>query len=201
MPDSPKPEPALLKAASFDVADIGSCDWDQEHKSDLLVVSDDGRTMQWGRGSGKGRLPPAWVGAMTRLHLHSGNYRWDFVVRSMGKAQIGIGFMLLWNLGPDWGFFGYLGSSSTAFAYDPSTGDVVCNTASIEGGLPRFSDGESGVVSVHLDLPRLGGGSARFLVDDKYSRSIELPVGAVVLPAACFLKEGQTVTLAGFHRS
>jgi len=201
MPDSPKPEPALLKAASFDVADIGSCDWDQEHKSELLVVSDDGRTMQWRRGSGKGRLPPAWVGAMTRLHLHSGNYRWDFVVRSMGKAQIGIGFMLLWNLGPDWGFFGYLGSSSTAFAYDPSSGDVVCNTASIEGGLPRFSDGESGVVSVHLDLPRLGGGSARFLVDDKYSRSIELPVGAVVLPAACFLKEGQTVTLAGFHRS
>ena len=119
----------------------------------------------------------------------------------MARAQIGVGFMLLWSVGPDWGFFGYLGASSTAWAYDPSTGDVVCNTESIQGGLPKFADGRTGEVSVHLDLPRHAEGSARFLVEGVYTRVIPLPEGAVVLPAACLLTESQRVTLAGYGRS
>jgi hypothetical protein len=79
--------------------------------------------------------------------LHSGRFRWDFVIDELADAQLGPGFMLLWDVGPDWGFFGYLGSSTSAWAYDPSTGNVVYNTKSIEGGLPKIADGRSGVGS------------------------------------------------------
>lgn len=191
-----------MKADAFDESDIGSCEWDRGHNPDSLTISDDGRTVGWEKKKreqeGKLKLLVAWVPASTRLHLHSGNYRWDFIVENMAKAQIGVGYMLLWNVGPDWGFFGYLGASPTAFACDPSTGDVVCNTKSIQAGLPKFTD--AGVVSVHLELPRQAEGSARFLVDGVFSDSIQLPEGVVVLPAACFLKEGQRVTLASFER-
>jgi hypothetical protein len=122
------------------------------------------------------------------------------VVEEMACAQIGIGIMLLWEIGPDWGFFGYLGSSSSAWAYDPSTGDVVYNTKSIQGGLPKFADGHKGVVTVHLDLPREGEGKARFSINGTETRPILLPDNSVVLPAACFMKETQKVTLANFKQ-
>lgn len=93
----------------------------------------------------------------------------------------------------------YLGASSSAWSYDPSTGDVVTQTASIEGGLPRFAGG-SGRVSVELELPRQGVGRGRFMVDGTASSWIGLPEGAVVLPAACLLRETQRVTLAQFER-
>jgi hypothetical protein len=127
-------------------------------------------------------------------------FRWDFVVDEMACAQIGVGFMLLWDVGPDWGFFGYLGASPTAWAYDPSTGDVVCNTKSIQGGLPKFSNGRTGVVSVHLHLPRRDEGFGSFVVDGLETLRVRLPAGAVVLPAACFLKESQRVTLNRYER-
>jgi hypothetical protein len=136
-----------------------------------------------------------WVPASTRARLHSGKFRWDFVVEEMACAQIGIGFMLLWDVGPDWGFYGYLGSSTTAWAYDPSTGDVVCNTKSIQGGLPKIADGHRGVVTVRLDLPRDAEGTARFSINGTEARAVLLPVSSVVLPAACLLKETQRVTL------
>jgi hypothetical protein len=85
------------------------------------------------------------VQASTELKLHSATFQLDFVVEDMKNAQIGVGFMLLWDVGPDWGFFGYLGSSPTASAYDPFTGDVVTSTRSIEAGLPKFGDGRTGV--------------------------------------------------------
>lgn len=203
MTEPPERVPVLLKAADIDEADIGVCEWNREHNAHLLTVSQDGRTIEWEKGKRKaeGKLPPAWVPASTRLHLHSGSYRWDFLVENMGHAQIGIGFMLLWDVGPDWGFFGYLGSSPTAWSYDPSTGDVVLDTKSIEGHLPTFTNGKIGVVSVQLDLPRSKEGSAKFLVDGVSSRPIQLPEGAVILPAACLLKEGQRVTLARFERT
>jgi hypothetical protein len=118
----------------------------------------------------------------------------------MACAQIGIGFMLLWDIGPDWGFFGYLGSSSSAWAYDPSTGDVVYNTASIQSGLPKIADGHRGVVTVQLDLPRHAEGQAQFSMNGTEARAIRLPKSSVVLPAACFLKESQKVTLANFEQ-
>jgi hypothetical protein len=93
-----------------------------------------------------------------------------------------------------------LGASSAAWSYDPSTGDVVTRTASIEGGLPRFADRCTGRVSVELALPRQGAGRGRFVVDGTASSWIGLSEGAVVLPAACLLRETQRVTLAQFER-
>jgi hypothetical protein len=203
MSDPPTGHPILLTASSRDESAVGSCEWSRDHNAELLSVSSDGLTIEWGSRKPENtakHYPPAWVPASTRLQLHSGTYRWDFVVREMARAQIGVGFMLLWDVGPDWGFFGYLGASSTAWAYDPSTGDVVCDTESIQGGLPKFADGRTGIVSLHLDLPRHDVGSARFRVNGTETRAIPLPAGAVVLPAACLLKETQRVTLAGFGR-
>ena len=71
----------------------------------------------------------------------------------MASRQIGVGFMLLWNIGPDWGLFGYLGASATAWSYDPSTGDVVSATKSIQMLLPLLG------FAVHLEhtpLSRVG---------------------------------------------
>jgi hypothetical protein len=167
-------------------------------------VSKNGETIEWGpkKPEFMGKYyPPAWVPAPTRAHLHSGNFRWDFVVEEMAARQIGVGFMLLWDIGPDWGFFGYLGASTTAWAYDPSTGDVVSNTESIQGNLPKFAGGRTGIVSVFLQLPRTGEGSGRFRVNGMDTRCVPLPEGAVVLPAACLLQETQRVTLSHFQRS
>lgn len=203
MSNPPAREPCLLKATTLSETDRGAFEWDCSHNSDLLTVSNSGRTIEWGprkpQYTGK-HYPPAWVPASTRSHLHSGMFQWDFVVEEMAFAQIGIGFMLLWNIGPDWGFFGYLGSSTSAWAYDPSTGDVVYNTKSIQSGLPRFADGHKGVVTVHLDLPREAEGKASFSINGIETQVIPLPGSSVVLPAACFLKESQKVTLASFKQ-
>jgi hypothetical protein len=211
MNDPTTDEPRLLDAASLAEADVGSCEWDRDRKSSLLAVSPNGRTIEWGPRRMRlwrkfmpvGRkkfYPPAWVPASTRMHLHSGTFRLDFVVDEMARAQIGVGFMLLWNVGPDWGFFGYLGASPTAWAYDPSTGDVVCNTKSIQGGLPKFSNGRTGLVSIRLELPRGDEGFGSFIADDLETRRIPPPAGAVVLPAACLLRETQRVTLSRYER-
>ena len=200
-PDSTR-EPTLVKATAFAEGERGSFEWDASHNADLLTVSNAGLTIEWGPRKPQyiGKVyPPAWVPASTRARLHSGRFRWDFVIDEMAGAQIGIGFMLLWDIGPDWGFFGYLGSSTSAWAYDPSTGDVVYATESIQGGLPNVSDGRSGVVSVRLQLPRDAAGTAWFSMNGTESRPIALPEGSVVLPAACFLKESQKVSLASLR--
>jgi hypothetical protein len=196
-------EPILLQATALSGTDIGSFEWNTNHNSDLLTISNNGQTIEWStkKPQYKGKYyPPAWVPASTLSHLHSGRFQWDFVVEEMANAQIGIGFMLLWDIGPDWGFFGYLGSSHTAWSYDPSTGDVVSNTKSIQGRLPKFADGHNGIVSVRLDIPRHTEGIARFSIDGTDTQPIPLPLSSVILPAACFLKESQKVTLANFQQ-
>jgi hypothetical protein len=192
-------DPSLLNAAALGEADRGSFEWDSSHNADLLTVSNKGQTIEWRprkpQYTGK-NYPPAWVPASTRSRLHSGRFQWDFVIEEMAGAQLGIGFVLLWDSGPDWGFFGYPGSKISAWAYDPSTGDVVYKTKLIQGGLPRIADGRAGVVTVHLDLPRDNAGTGRFATDGTVSLPIKLPKGSVVLPAAFFLKETQKVSLA-----
>jgi hypothetical protein len=199
---NPPHDPKPLSALDFTIGDTGSFEWDSSRNADLLTVSNGGQTIEWGprkpEYTGK-YYPPAWVPASTRSHLHSGRFIWDFVIDELANAQLGLGFMLLWNLGPDWGFFGYLGASTTAWAYDPSSGDVVTNTASIQGGLPKVSDGRSGTVTVRIELPREAAGTAWFSMDGRESRPMDLPEGAVVLPAACFLRESQKVSLASFR--
>jgi hypothetical protein len=129
-------EPHLLNATTLSEADVGTCAWDSPSKSPLIDLSGDRQTVEWrvyrnAGGTSSDHAPeaspftPAWIPVPTQMRLHSGNYSLDFVVEEMARRQIGVGFMLLWSNGPDWGHFGYLGSSPTAFAYDPSTGDVV----------------------------------------------------------------------------
>jgi hypothetical protein len=191
--------PALLRDTDFAVGDVGSFAWDPA-SSDILSITEDGLTVWWDTSWSEGREDvnvPAWLGATTQLHLHSGRFTWDFVIEEMASAQIGVGVMLLWNVGPDWGFFGYLGSSPTAWSYDPSTGDVVTNAESISSGLGRIEKGEAGVVSVAVELPRKREGSLRFGVGGVWSPSVALPPGSVVQPAVSLLAPSQRV---GFDR-
>ena len=162
-----------------------------KHPSLEVHVSKDGTTVEWTRGEA------AWVQCPTTAHLHSGLYRVTFDTVLKGD-QIGVGFLLDGaKAGPDWGFFGYLGASGTAWAYDPWTGDVVTATRSIESGLPTFDRAcDAGTVVLELHLPRAGPGSAIFLVDGKASRAIELPESSVVVPAACLLQVGQSCTVS-----
>eukprot|EP00027_Filamoeba_sp_ATCC50430_P002805 CAMPEP_0168546538 /NCGR_PEP_ID=MMETSP0413-20121227/3552_1 /TAXON_ID=136452 /ORGANISM="Filamoeba nolandi, Strain NC-AS-23-1" /LENGTH=120 /DNA_ID=CAMNT_0008576723 /DNA_START=232 /DNA_END=594 /DNA_ORIENTATION=+ len=117
----------------------------------------------------------------------------------MANRQIGVGFLLDWNIGPDWGFFGYLGSSGTAWSYDPSTGDIVRATESIQGGLPVIKNNK-GVITLELFLPRDKPGYAKFIIDGVDTPKVELPEGAVVVPAACLLALNQKVALKNMKR-
>jgi hypothetical protein len=195
-------EPCLLKAHLLHENDIGVFKWDSKHNNGHLSVTNSELTIEWdaNKQPSQAKFDPIWVPASTCAQLHSGEYSWDFVVEEMASAKIGIGFMLQWNIGPDWGFLGYLGSSSSAWSYDPSTGDIVYATESIQGGLPTFEDGHTGVVSVELHLPRHAEGMAKFIVNGKDAPIIKLPESSVVLPAACFLKKTQKITLAKFKR-
>ena len=193
--------PSLLKATTLSEGDVGSFEWNASHNDSILTVSDSGLSIEWGpkKPQYEGMYPPAFVPATTLLQLHSGAFKWDFVIEEMAEAQIGVGFMLQWDIGPDWGMFGYLGAANSAWSYDPSSGDIVNDTQSIHGGLPKFADGRRGVVSVELNLPRDREGSGKFVVDGKDTPQIELPECAVLLPAACLLKETQKITLANFR--
>ncbi|MBS2040742.1 hypothetical protein JST97_37490 [bacterium] len=190
-------EPELLQADQFDPSDQGQMAWNTSLNQRDLEYSEDGRTARWRELPTEGIAPRLWTPVQSLAHLHSGSYRWDFAIQDLGQAQIGVGFMLAWNIGPDWGFYGYLGSSSSAWAYDPTSGDVVINTRSIQGGLPRL---QSGLITVQLHLPRQGTNYARFLVQGVGSEPVELPPASVVVPAACLLGFNQRVTLGELIR-
>jgi len=181
--------PQLLKAEDLTEGENGEFRFKQQPD---LEETEEGRAVEWKKPS-----PACWLQAPTALRLHSGKFSLDFSVESPVAGQIGAGFLLDWNVGPDWGFFGYLGSSTSSWSYDPSTGDVVYNTRSIRGGLPKFSE-HSGVIRIEFLLPRNAAGVATFIVDGEKTPSIDLPDGAVVVPAACLLKKGQKVTLKNF---
>lgn len=192
-----------VKASIYSLNDIGKLGWNPEHNNDLLTVTSGGLTIKWDESKDKeNEEPPSWIPASTLLLLHSGKFSLDFVIDEMSEAQIGVGFMIQLtdgeNVGSDWGFYGYLGASNTAWSYDPSTGDVVTATNSIEAGLPKFENGHYGIVQINLNLPRHEKGVAKFIVNGVSSKPIPLPEGAVVLPAACFFVPGQQITLKNF---
>lgn len=190
-----KQEPKLASAMSFEKGNIGEVRWNIEHNKNSLNFSNNNQTVEWNPENGM----IAFLPATTALHLHSGTFVWDFKIEEMSSAQIGIGFMLSWEMGLlDWGFFGYLGAGVTAWSYDPSTGDVVSATKSIQGGLPKFESGRSGIVSVELNLPRDAKGTGKFIVNGVESNAIDLPTGSVVVPAACLLAEKQKITIENF---
>ena len=198
---SPPQAPSLVKASTLPENDHGVLEWDSTQKSDLLKVSNENRTVEWPGVGFIGSITksllrqPAWLPIPTRARLHSGRFILDFVVDEMAEGQIGVGFMLLWKQGLDWGFFGYLGAGHSAWSYDPLTGDVVRSTKEIESGLPKFEDRRTGIVRVLLDLPRERRGWGMFSVNGVDSKPVGLPDGAVIVPAGCLLKETQRVTL------
>lgn len=192
-------EPELIKASSRDPEDIGEFAWDTTLNTEDITYGEGGKSAVWSQREAGGMGPRLWVPLQSLSRLHSGDFCWSYEIKDMGQAQIGVGFMLDWTIGPDWGVFGYLGSSSSAWAYDPSSGDVVIATASIEGGLPVLDQGH-GTVEVQVHLPREGKGLARFVVDGCASRAVALPAGSVLVPAACLLEDGQSVTLCDFRR-
>jgi len=51
---------------------------------------------------------------------------------------------------------------------------------------------------VRLDL--VNENAFMFIVDGVETPAVQLPAGAVAIPAACLLKRGQVVTLANFKR-
>ena len=187
-------EPYLLDSATFSVEkvnDFGDFRFDSNrHASSPIKFSNKDCTVE-----ATEPFEISWAPVATKAKLHSGKWSLEFHVESMKNRQIGIGFLLDWNIGPDWGFFGYLGSSRSAWSYDPSTGDIVTNTESIHGNLPKFT-GDSGVIGLELNLPQDEIGTFTFIID-----GVRLPVkqlpnsGAVVIPAVCLLSGGQKVTI------
>jgi len=182
-------EPVLRKATSLEAKKWGKLVFDNLPKSPNMEVSKDQLTVAWTK-----QANVSWVPCPTLAKLHSGKFSMEFHIENAHKGQIGVGFLLDWTIGPDWGFFGYLGSSSSAFSYDPTSGDIVTATESIQGGLPILEKG-SGVVSLELVLPRDKVGLATFIVNNTRTPSIELPKSSVVIPAACLLSRGQKVSI------
>lgn len=189
-------EPALLHASRMGEGDRGAVRWRRDQNEDLLEVSEEGARVAWAKAS-TAKYPPAWVPIESEARLFGGEFEVEFGVEELASGQIGVGFLLAWDIGPDWGFYGYLGSSTSAWSYDLSSGDVVYATRSIEGGLGKSADGRTGTVTLRLGLPADGAGTATFVVGETASRPIELPPGAVVIPAACLLRPGQAVRLTG----
>lgn len=185
-----QPQPA--NAMAYAIEDIGKFEWKNK---DSLILSNDNQTMEWNPENGQ----IAFLPEITTLRLHSGKYSLDFNIEEMNSAQIGVGFMLLWvNELLDWGFYGYLGSGFSAWSYDPSTGDVINAGTSIQGGLPKFENKYSGIITVELNLPRNAEGEGKFIVNGVESSPINLPIGAVVVPAATLLRKDQKITISNF---
>jgi hypothetical protein len=162
--------------------------WDREHTQEPLTISDDGLTLSWDSDK-----QLAWLGSQSTGRLSGGVFAWDFRIDSIAERQIGVGIMLD---PPDWGFYGYLGAGRNAWSYDAFEGAIMTETEAIDEGLPKIR--RSGTVSVRLDLKNKN--ECVFVVDGVDTPAIRLPVGAVVIPAACLLKQGQSVTLANFRR-
>jgi len=72
LPAASNTEPELLSAVDLIESNIGVCEWNRLHNSDLLTVSDDGQTIGWESRKAtytSKHYPPAWVQASTELKL------------------------------------------------------------------------------------------------------------------------------------
>jgi hypothetical protein len=179
---------ACNRSASMPAAQPAPLAWDRAHTQDPLTISDDGLTLSWATDK-----QFAWLGSQTAGRLSGGVFAWDFRIDAIAGRQIGVGIMLD---PPDWGFFGYLGAGKNAWSYDAFEGAIVTETEATHTGLPTIRG--SGTVSVRLDLKTKN--ECVFVVGGVETPAIRLPAGAVVIPAACLLKRGQSVTLANFRR-
>ena len=159
-----------------------------------LTFSNNNQTVEW-----VSDLKYAWIPVETQFYLFDGEFSLDFLIDDMKGYQIGIGFLQVWDFsegktGVDWGFYGYLGSSDSAYSYDPSTGDVVTNTKELYSGFPILKQNK-GVVTLRLNLPAEASGEAWFVIEGIETNKIKLPVGSVITPAVCLSRKGQKVTI------
>ncbi|UJR18985.1 hypothetical protein I4U23_022115 [Adineta vaga] len=193
-------EAYLLDSSTFSseqMNDFGSFRFSLPSRTDdsPLVFSADGRTVEWVNES---RV--IWFPVSTEAKLHSGKWFLEFHVEAVKNWQIGVGFLLDWNIEPDWSLFGYLGSSASAWSYDPYTGDIVYNTKSIHSDLPKFK-GDKGVIGLELDIPKNAIGEFTFIIDGVRTPTKQMPnSGAVAIPAVCLLARGQRVTIRSLRQ-
>lgn len=190
-------QPQLAKAISYKENDIGKVEWNTKHNDDFLIFSNENKTMHWNPKAENATFLPA----TTSLHLHSWEYLLDFKIEKMWNRQIAVGFMLLWdNWLLDRGLYWYLWAWWSAWAYDPSTGDVVSATQSIQWWLPKFEDWDSWTITIELNIPRDWEWTGRFIVNGIKSWLIRLPIWSVIVPAACLLKKEQKITIENFKK-
>jgi hypothetical protein len=153
-----------------------------------LDVSEDRKTVAWTKD-----MQLAWVPCAVDS-LFDRDFSLTFGIQSGVDEQIGVGFGLV----PlDWGFYGYLGASHTAWAYDPSSGDIVCATKEFKSGLPTLPSGV-GFITLSCKLTNRNQCSAQFLVNGQPTEPFPLPSNSIVQPAVCVLRKNQRVTLKNF---
>jgi hypothetical protein len=166
--------------------------WDAGRTQKPLAISADGLTLSWEQDADT-KYQPSWLGSETTARLSGGVFTWDFQIKSVASRQIGVGLML----DPaDWGFFGYLGASNTAWSYDAYEGAIVTATEAVHSGLPAIR--ERGTVGVYLDLKHKY--EFKFIVNGTETPTVPVPKGSTVIPAACLLRKGQIVTIGNVRR-
>lgn len=131
-----KKEQNVNNAQCSDVnSDTLKLKWDKDSSSDDITISDDGSTIKWPGNLDSGVI---WYPCQAMPILHNGRFEIEFEFSKFHDRQIGIGLMVY---PPNWGFYGYLGAGYNAWSYDPTTGDIVTQTESIKGNLPKWIDG------------------------------------------------------------
>ena len=187
----------LLSAEELNEGEIGKAEFSTTSNK-ILTITNNNKTIEWQHDKHL-KQKFHWQTIETSLKLHSGIYSIDFQIEKMSHKKIGIGFLLLWNKGVDWGFYGFLGSSSSSFSYDPSVGEIISQSRPIKDNLPKF-EGDSGEISIEFHLPRKGENcSASFRVNGVRTPPITLPHSSVVVPAVCLLNPNQKISISSFR--
>jgi hypothetical protein len=63
--------------------------WDLQNTSNLLTVSNEGKTLEWAKPE-----QAAWLPAQTTGQLGAGSFRLEFAIDEIANRQIGVGFLL-----------------------------------------------------------------------------------------------------------
>eukprot|EP01084_Bolivina_argentea_P314229 544257_1 len=138
--------------------------WDINASSYGLSVINDGHKILWDETI-ENIDEIEWLGSQCLPILHKGIFEWQFEIGPLHNSEMGCGIMLY---PPKYGTFGYLGTGSNQWSYDPSSGDIITETESIMNKLPKFENNKGGIIDVKLDL--------------KYSNSFQFIVNGQEIP-------------------
>lgn len=134
--------------------------------------------------------------------LHSGKWSLEFRIKSMQNFHIAVGFAIPRHYKLEDIYEGYprrMGAGSSDRWYDPSTGDIVCDTHSIHDNLPKFTK-DSGIIGLELDLSLEENGSFTFIVNGVRTPTKSLRPKTIAQPAIFLFKKGQKVVLKNLKR-